>query len=91
MAVLAFIWAGSVQPTTLQAISCPVYQAPATPNPAWPTACGGQRAADIVNLNVWAFAPSLALAVLGVACLRHAWRLPDSGVSVRGRAPRDIQ
>src|SRR5689334_21057972 len=80
LAVLAFIWAGSVQTTILQAISCPVYQAPATPDPTWPIACGGQQAVNFANPNVWAFAPSVAFAVLGLASLRHAWRLPDSGV-----------
>jgi hypothetical protein len=72
-AVLAFVWAGSQQTTILHQISCPVYQPPATPNPAWPQACGGQQP-DLAatGTNAAAFIPALFFLVIGLACFRYA-------------------
>lgn len=53
----------------LVTISCPVYQAPATPMPEWPTVCGGQRAVSTLQVNLPALAPSLVVAALAMALL----------------------
>ena len=73
LTLASFVWAGSQQTTVLAVISCPVYQAPSTPDPGWPTACGGQRVvpASAVTVNLAAFAPSVLFAILGFACLGY--------------------
>jgi hypothetical protein len=73
LAALAFVWASSLQTTVLRTISCPVYQPPVTPDPAWPTGCGGQQvvAATYGDLNLAAFASCVLLVILGLASLRY--------------------
>ena len=43
LAVLALASAACEQPRILSTVSCPVYQAPQTPDPAWLKQCGGTR------------------------------------------------
>ena len=73
LSLAAFVWAGSQQTTVLNVISCPVYQPPSTPDPAWPTVCGGQRVVpeDVVNVNLAAFAPTVLFAIVGFAFLAY--------------------
>lgn len=77
LAVVSLAWAASQQqPSILETISCPVYQAPETPHPSWPRQCGGQRdvGGATSEIDLVLFTPSIVFGVLSVVSFRRSRR-----------------